>query len=87
MSGHLDDRWHKMVKNPDGSKKKVRSARYEQGLRWRVRYIDPAGRERCKVVREQGTTPRSFLTEIKASLQQDTYRNPALREDHAARLL
>lgn len=36
--GYVEDRW----KNPDGTNSK----RHKKGRRWRVRYVDPAGRER-----------------------------------------
>jgi integrase len=42
---HVEDRWHKTVKQPDGSKKTVRTARYGVGKRWKVRY-EVNGRER-----------------------------------------
>jgi hypothetical protein len=34
---HVEDRWHKRVKHPDGTVEKVRAARYGVGLRWKVR--------------------------------------------------
>ncbi len=39
----IDDRWHR--KGPDGP---VRTSRYGKGMRWSVRYRDPAGAQRTK---------------------------------------
>jgi integrase len=77
MSGHLDDRWFKEVKNADGSVKKVKTARHGTGLRWRVRYVDPAGAERSRSF-ELKDAAETHLTQVKASLLNDTYLDPAL---------
>jgi integrase len=43
MTGHVQDRWHRVV---DG--KRVRTAEYGRGLRWRARWMDVAGKEHSK---------------------------------------
>jgi len=40
---HVEDRW---TVQKDGAKS--RTARYGTGHRWRVRYVDPDGRERSR---------------------------------------
>jgi integrase len=70
MSGHIDDRWHLK----DG---KTHSSRYGDGMRWRVRYIDPGGKERSKSF-ELKDDASNFLTEVKASLLRGNYINPDL---------
>jgi integrase len=77
MSGHLDDRWFKEVKNPDGSTKKVKTARHGTGRRWRVRYIDPGETERSRSF-DLKDDAETYLTQVKASLLNDTYLDPAL---------
>lgn len=72
---HVEDRWHRTVKGPDGNTRKERSPRYGTGLRWRARYEDPDGRGRnrsfaTKVMAEK------FLTEVEHSKNVGTYRDP-----------
>lgn len=72
---HVEDRWHKIAKGPDGEASKERTARYGNGLRWRARYLDPDGRERnrsfaTKVIAEK------FLTEVEHSKISGSYRDP-----------
>jgi integrase len=69
MSGHIDDRWYR-------AGTRAKSASYGRGLRWRVRYVDPGGSERSKsfALKDDAET---FLTEVKASLLQGNYVNPA----------
>lgn len=42
----VEDRWHRVVKLPDGATEKQRTDRYGKGLRWCVRWREPDGRER-----------------------------------------
>ncbi|RBM16588.1 site-specific integrase [Prauserella sp. PE36] len=42
----IEDRWHRTVKLPDGTTAKERTDRYGTGLRWLVRWREPAGNER-----------------------------------------
>jgi hypothetical protein len=46
--GHIEDRWYKTVKHPGGRTERVKSSLFGVGLRYRVRYIGPDGRERKK---------------------------------------
>jgi hypothetical protein len=46
--GHIEDRWYKMVKHPSGRTERVKTSLFGVGLRYRVRYVGPDGRERKK---------------------------------------
>ena len=72
---HVEDRWYKTVKSPDGKPVKERTVRHGKGHRWRARYLDPDGRERnrsfaTKVMAEK------FLTEVEHSKIAGSYRDP-----------
>jgi integrase len=72
---HVEDRWYKTVKDPDGKPVKERTARHGTGHRWRARYLDPDSRERnrsfaTKVMAEK------FLTEVEHSKIAGSYRDP-----------
>ena len=41
----IDDRWHKRVKESDGTMRTERSAVYGKVSRWRVRWVDSTGAE------------------------------------------
>lgn len=68
---HIEDRWHREV---DG--KKVRTARYEQGQRWRVRHRDPDGRERYHSFRIKADAER-FAAEQHAKKERGEWIDPA----------
>lgn len=72
---HVEDRWHKTVKGPDGKPAKVRTARYGKGLRWRARYEDPDGNERNRSFATKVAAER-FLTEVEHSKIAGSYRDP-----------
>lgn len=44
----VEDRWTKVVRQPDGTTRTAPSASYGRGSRWRARYVDDAGKERAK---------------------------------------
>lgn len=72
---HVEDRWFRTVKGPDGKPAKERTVRHGNGLRWRARYLDPDGAERnrsfaTKVMAEK------FLTEVEHSKIAGSYRDP-----------
>lgn len=72
---HVEDRWHKIVKGPDGEPAKERTARCGKGLRWRARYLDPDGAERNRSFATKVAAER-FLTEIEHSKIAGSYRDP-----------
>ena len=61
---HVEDRWHTRLNG-----KRVRSPRFEVGSQWRVRYVDPDGRERS----------RSFTRKVDAERFRDTVAADVLR--------
>jgi integrase len=69
---HVEDRWHKAA--PDG--KQARTARFGTGRRWRVRYADPAGRERSRSFARRAEAER-YKVAIEADVQRGTYTDPA----------
>jgi integrase len=70
VSGHIEDRWYKTVNG-----RKVKTSRYGTGLRWRVRWIDPGGRERARSFRTRDEADR-YLTEIRHEIQTGAYVPP-----------
>ncbi|MEW2590874.1 hypothetical protein AB0893_10690 [Micromonospora aurantiaca] len=46
--GHVEDRWYKTVRHEGGRKERVKTQLFGKGLRYRVRYIGPDGKERKK---------------------------------------
>lgn len=72
----IEDRWWVTRKNPDGSFTREKSPRYELGLRWRVRYEDPDGRDRARSFARKEDAEQ-FKTRIAADLLQGTYLDPA----------
>ncbi len=69
---HVEDRWHKAGM----SGKQVKTARYGTGRRWRVRYIDPDGREHGKSF-DRRTDAERFRTQIEADILRGTYLDPS----------
>jgi integrase len=67
---HVEDRWY----TTDGGRK-VRTARYDKGLRWRARYEDPDGKERSRSFAVK-VMAEKFLTEVEHSKLSGSYRDP-----------
>jgi integrase len=59
---HIEDRWKR-----DGR---------QSGRRWRVRYLDPAGRERNRSFDRKAEADR-FRVQVEADVQRGTYTDPA----------
>lgn len=66
----IEDRWHRTV---DGER--VRTSRYGRGLRWRVRYRDPAGDGRTRSFAAKADADR-FRAAVETSLAESTYLDP-----------
>jgi integrase len=66
----VEDRWYTSVGG-----KKVRTVRYDKGLRWRARYEDPDGRERSRSFAVK-VMAEKFLTEVEHSKLSGSYRDP-----------
>jgi integrase len=71
----IDDRWHKKVKDSNGTIRKERSAVYGKVTRWRVRWVDDSGREHARVF-ERRPDAQAHLDGLTADVQQGTYVDP-----------
>jgi len=75
--GHIEDRWHKTVELPDGKTKRVRTARYGTGQRYRVRYVAPDGRERAKSFPDRAKKrAEDFLVSVESDKLRSAYIDP-----------
>jgi integrase len=68
---HVEDQWYRP--NPDGTRRKT--ARHGTGRRWRVRYLDPDGREHGKSFDRRVDADR-FKTQVEADVLRGTYLDP-----------
>jgi integrase len=68
---HVEDRWYRTA--PGGVK--VPTARHGKGRRWRVRYLDPDGRERGRSFDRRVDADR-FRTQVDADVLRGTYLDP-----------
>lgn len=69
------DTWHKTVKQPDGSTRKVRSAAYGRGKRWAARYRDDQGQQRSPKFATRAEAER-HLKRIEGDLSRGQYIDP-----------
>jgi hypothetical protein len=75
---HIEDRWWKTVRQPDDTTKRVKTARYGTGNRYRVRYEGPDGRERSESFPDrQKKAAESFLIKVESDKQRGSYIDPA----------
>jgi hypothetical protein len=76
--GHVKDRWWNVVPDPaTGKVNKVRTERFGRGRRYRVRYIDPEGKERSASFPDrQKKAGEDFLPKIEGDKRQGIYINP-----------
>ena len=71
----IDDRWHKRVKDPNGTMRTERSAVYGKVSRWRVRWVDSTGAERTKSFQRKPDA-QAYLNGLTADLQRGEYVDP-----------
>ncbi|CAG7626165.1 tyrosine-type recombinase/integrase [Actinacidiphila bryophytorum] len=77
MAGHIQDRWYKTEKGPDGKPVKVKSDRYGLGLRYRARYVGPDGTEKSKSFPDrQKRAAEAWLTNLEADMSRGQYIDP-----------
>jgi integrase len=75
--GHVEDRWWR-VKDQFGKKVRVKTELFGKGLRYRARYIDPAGRERSKSFPDrQKKAAEDWLGEVESTKRRGSYVDPA----------
>jgi integrase len=70
----IEDRWYRRV-----SGRLVKTPRCDRGLRWRVRYLDPSGRERGKSFARKADADK-FKATTEADLIRGTWADPANRK-------
>lgn len=71
----IDDRWHKRVKERDGTMRTERSAVYGKVSRWRVRWVDGSGAERTKSFQRKPDA-QAYLNGLTADVQRGEYVDP-----------
>jgi len=77
MAGHIQDRWYKTEKTPNGKTTRVKTDRYGTGLRYRARYIGPDGTEKSKSFPDrQKRLAEAWLTKTRADMEGGTYIDP-----------
>jgi len=76
--GHVEDRWWNDGTDPTtGKPVKVRTEWHGRGSRYRVRYVDPEGRERSKSFPDrQKKAAEDFLVRVESDEQRDAYIHP-----------
>lgn len=70
----IDDRWYRRVNG-----RLVPTARHGKGMRWRVRYLDPAGREHGKSFARK-TDAEKYRDTTAADIVRGTWADPANRK-------
>lgn len=70
------DRWWKTQRQPDGSKKRVRSADYGCAKRWQVRWRDEQGSQRTETFDKKPDAERADA-KIRTQLATGTYVDPS----------
>jgi integrase len=76
--GHVEDRWYKTIRHPDGQQERVKTARHGTGLRYRVRYVGPDGRERSESFPDrQKKAAEDFLVTVESDKLRGSYIDPA----------
>lgn len=76
--GHIEDRWWKSGHDEAGRSIRVKTTLFGRGLRYRVRYDGPDGRERKKSFPDrQKKAAEDFLIEMESDKRRGTYIDPA----------
>ncbi|WBB95212.1 site-specific integrase [Solwaraspora sp. WMMA2080] len=75
---HIEDRWYKTIKHPGGRTERVKSELFGKGLRYRVRYVGPDGRERKKSFPDRAKRDaEAFLVSTESDKLRGAYVDPA----------
>ncbi|GAB2772066.1 tyrosine-type recombinase/integrase [Streptomyces daliensis] len=79
MAGHIQDRWYKTEEDPDGKTRRIKTARYGKGMRYRARYIGPDGTEKSKSFPDgQKRRAEQWLSKIETDMASGQYIDPAV---------
>ena len=74
----VEDRWYRTFRKPDGTAVRMQSERYGKGNRYRVRYLDPDGRERSQSFPDgQKRKADKFARDVSSDVDRGTYTDPA----------
>jgi integrase len=75
---HVEDRWYRVVKHPDGRTERVRTERHGLGYRYRVRYVGPDGKERSKSFPDRAKRDaEAYLVSVESDKLRGSYIDPA----------
>lgn len=77
--GHIQDRWYKTVSDPDtGKSVRVKTDLYGKGLRYKVRYLDPDGKEVSQSFPDRGKRQaEEFLHKVENDKREGHYLDPS----------
>ncbi|MEH1056172.1 site-specific integrase [Micromonospora sp. CPCC 206171] len=74
---HVQDRWYRTVIGPDGKSQQVPRPECGQGLRYRVRYIAPDGKEKSQSFPDKKKREaQAFLAQVQADILKGSYVDP-----------
>lgn len=76
--GHVQDRWWRTERDPEtGEPQRVKTDLHGTGLRYKVRYLDPDGREKSRSFPDrQKKVAEDFLLEVEGHKRQGSYVDP-----------
>ncbi|MQA17349.1 MAG: site-specific integrase, partial [Pseudonocardiaceae bacterium] len=84
--GHIQDRWYRPKKDPEtgeialnarGKPVLEKTQLYGVGMRYRVRYLDPDGREKARSFPDkQKKRAEDFLIEVESDKREGKYVDP-----------
>ncbi|MFU8854874.1 tyrosine-type recombinase/integrase [Micromonospora sp. SL1-18] len=74
---HIVDRWYRAVVGPDGKSRQEPKPECGQGMRYRVRYIAPDGKEKSQSFPDKKKREaQAFLANVQADILKGTYVDP-----------
>ncbi|MGW5083192.1 tyrosine-type recombinase/integrase [Micromonospora echinospora] len=74
---HIVDRWYKTVVGPDGKSRQEPKPECGQGMRYRVRYLAPDGKEKSQSFPDKKKREaQAFLANVQADILKGTYVDP-----------
>ncbi|MGW4461795.1 tyrosine-type recombinase/integrase [Micromonospora sp. NPDC004704] len=74
---HIEDRWYKVMRHPDGRRERVKTELFGKGLRYRVRYVGPDGREHKKSFPDRAKRDaEAFLVSTETDKLRGSYIDP-----------
>lgn len=77
MAGHVQDRWYKVERGPDGKTVRTKTERHGTGMRYRARYIGPDGSEKSKSFPDgKKRLAEKWLSAIEADMTRGQYTDP-----------